>query len=320
MKAGNCSYLVRPSDQSPGDFTLFFNADNIVHRFRITGCLNRTPNAIEKYFHIGGRDFTSISAIVQRYMSEDITEGYRLTRQSHKRLFNAYPQEALSAENSNYFKMPIEENNLAVKPEQAFVDFTNGNFKKRNVSFLYKSNHEDYSVLNNLSTSLNESCLQSLKNNSSTITQQQPRTGIKRNNTLKSHASIDRNMSSLNINLAKTVNKNQNQNTIMSKSLSSPFSFQSNNGNNKGDFYDSTMTTSTNRSGTYLKTSSSSSSSSNKSNEPSHSNILNFMTNNNKNVFNSSPIESNLINKKIDKIILKGYLNKYSEKLSFVSC
>ena len=35
IKAGNCSYLVRPSEQSSGDFTLFFNADNTIHRFRI---------------------------------------------------------------------------------------------------------------------------------------------------------------------------------------------------------------------------------------------------------------------------------------------
>ncbi len=36
QKAGNNSYLVRPSEQSMGDFTLFFNADNTIHRFRIT--------------------------------------------------------------------------------------------------------------------------------------------------------------------------------------------------------------------------------------------------------------------------------------------
>jgi hypothetical protein len=33
--AGNCSFLVRPSEQSSGDFTLFLNADITIHRFRI---------------------------------------------------------------------------------------------------------------------------------------------------------------------------------------------------------------------------------------------------------------------------------------------
>lgn len=76
--AGDCSYLVRPSEQSLGDFTLFFNANNVVHRFRITGA--------PPLFHIGGRQFSSIVSIVDRYMSEEICEGgYRLSKQPHKR-------------------------------------------------------------------------------------------------------------------------------------------------------------------------------------------------------------------------------------------
>jgi hypothetical protein len=80
---------VRPSEQSLGDYTLFFNADNIVHRFRIIGCVdvaeNNNNNNNRKYFNIGGRDYTSISSIIDRYMNEDITEGYRLNRSPHKR-------------------------------------------------------------------------------------------------------------------------------------------------------------------------------------------------------------------------------------------
>lgn len=113
---------MRPSEQSTGDYTLFFNADNVVHRFRITGCRISEPCAssllisssssssssstsssssssslsvlpqlvgdqeliTRRYFNIGGRNYTSISCIIDRYMNEDITDGYRLTKLPHK--------------------------------------------------------------------------------------------------------------------------------------------------------------------------------------------------------------------------------------------
>lgn len=96
--AGNYSYLVRPSDQQQGNFTLFFYVNNIVHRYRITSSQDNNNNDYEeeeeehnskefytKYYTIGGRDFTSITSIVDRYMNEDIAEGYRLTLVPHKR-------------------------------------------------------------------------------------------------------------------------------------------------------------------------------------------------------------------------------------------
>ena len=33
---GNFSFLVRPSEQEPGNYTLFFNHADVVHRYRIT--------------------------------------------------------------------------------------------------------------------------------------------------------------------------------------------------------------------------------------------------------------------------------------------
>ena len=61
--------MVRPSETSPGNFTLFFYVDNQIHRYRIV--------QIGKYFHIGGRSFDSISAIIERYKREDLMEGNR---------------------------------------------------------------------------------------------------------------------------------------------------------------------------------------------------------------------------------------------------
>ena len=53
--------MVRPSDQTQGNFTLFFYVDNVVHRYRITSCQDEEENSKEfytKYYSIGGRDFT----------------------------------------------------------------------------------------------------------------------------------------------------------------------------------------------------------------------------------------------------------------------
>ena len=72
---GSGAYLVRPSEQFVGDFTLFFNADNIIHRFRIAGHSSgigdssdndykqkinsdETATDLESYFHFGGRNFS----------------------------------------------------------------------------------------------------------------------------------------------------------------------------------------------------------------------------------------------------------------------
>lgn len=79
---------MRPSEQSHGDYTLFFNADNVIHRFRITSSVQNSS----RVFHIGGREFTSIVSIIDRYMNEEICEGgYRLSRLGHQRAVQHSP-------------------------------------------------------------------------------------------------------------------------------------------------------------------------------------------------------------------------------------
>jgi hypothetical protein len=70
--AGSFSYLVRPSEQAPGNYTLFFNAD-VIHRYRISEATaaeagqeaeadwqDAAPKTQSgcKYFQIGGRYFS----------------------------------------------------------------------------------------------------------------------------------------------------------------------------------------------------------------------------------------------------------------------
>ncbi len=80
--AGQQSYLVRPSETSPGNYTLYFYVDNRIHRYRII--------QIDKYFHIGGRIFDSISSIIDRYKHEDLMEGNRKLLEWN---FNKYQNE-----------------------------------------------------------------------------------------------------------------------------------------------------------------------------------------------------------------------------------
>ncbi|KAF2362864.1 Pleckstrin domain [Trinorchestia longiramus] len=70
IKAGPGSFLVRPSDNSPGDYTLFFLTNNIIQRFRI-------EKRGVKYM-MGGRSFSCLDAVINRYKSEQILEGHCL--------------------------------------------------------------------------------------------------------------------------------------------------------------------------------------------------------------------------------------------------
>ncbi|KAK3701433.1 hypothetical protein RRG08_015853 [Elysia crispata] len=70
MKAGEGSYLVRPSENSPGDYSLFFLCGKEVRRFRI--------EKKSRYLHLGGRYFDSLDDIIKRYTSEEIVEGSKL--------------------------------------------------------------------------------------------------------------------------------------------------------------------------------------------------------------------------------------------------
>lgn len=70
VKAGPGSYLVRPSDNSPGDYSLFFHINNQIQRFRIEKRGVR--------YVMGGRTFECLEAVINRYRVEHIVEGHTL--------------------------------------------------------------------------------------------------------------------------------------------------------------------------------------------------------------------------------------------------
>ncbi|UYV75983.1 RASA1 [Cordylochernes scorpioides] len=67
---GPGSFLVRPSDNSPGNYSLFFHINNTIQRFRIE---KRGSSYI-----MGGRCFDSLEAVINRYKVEQIVEGHCL--------------------------------------------------------------------------------------------------------------------------------------------------------------------------------------------------------------------------------------------------
>ncbi|XP_023333542.1 ras GTPase-activating protein 1 [Eurytemora carolleeae] len=70
VRAGPGSFLVRPSDNSPGDYSLFFHINNQIQRFRI-------EKKGVKYV-MGGRTFDCLNAVIDRYKTEQIVEGFTL--------------------------------------------------------------------------------------------------------------------------------------------------------------------------------------------------------------------------------------------------
>ncbi|XP_043920084.1 ras GTPase-activating protein 1 [Protopterus annectens] len=66
-----CSFLVRPSDNTPGDYSLFFRTTENIQRFKIC------PTAGHQ-FMMGGRYYDSIDDIIEHYRKEQIVEGYFL--------------------------------------------------------------------------------------------------------------------------------------------------------------------------------------------------------------------------------------------------
>uniref|UniRef100_A0A671KND3 Ras GTPase-activating protein 1-like n=1 Tax=Sinocyclocheilus anshuiensis TaxID=1608454 RepID=A0A671KND3_9TELE len=66
-----CSFLVRPSDSTPGDYSLFFRTNENIQRFKISP----TPN---NQYMMGGRYYNSVDDIIERYRKEQIVEGYTL--------------------------------------------------------------------------------------------------------------------------------------------------------------------------------------------------------------------------------------------------
>lgn len=78
--AGPGSFLVRPSDNSPGDYSLFFHINNQIQRFRIEKKGVR--------YLMGGRIFECLDAVINRYRKEQIVEGYTL--QHPVSIFNVF--------------------------------------------------------------------------------------------------------------------------------------------------------------------------------------------------------------------------------------
>lgn len=70
FSAGPGSFLVRPSDNSPGDYSLFFHINNQIQRFRIEKKGVR--------YLMGGRTFECLDAVINRYRKEQIVEGHTL--------------------------------------------------------------------------------------------------------------------------------------------------------------------------------------------------------------------------------------------------
>ncbi|XP_056131897.1 ras GTPase-activating protein 1-like [Lampris incognitus] len=66
-----CSFLVRPSDNTPGDYSLFFRTNENIQRFKICP----TPN---NQYMMGGRYYNSVDDIIDHYKKEQIVEGYYL--------------------------------------------------------------------------------------------------------------------------------------------------------------------------------------------------------------------------------------------------
>ncbi|XP_054509227.1 ras GTPase-activating protein 1-like isoform X1 [Agelaius phoeniceus] len=66
-----CSFLVRPSDNTPGDYSLYFRTSENIQRFKIC------PTSSNQ-FMMGGRYYNSIAEIIEHYRKEQIVEGYYL--------------------------------------------------------------------------------------------------------------------------------------------------------------------------------------------------------------------------------------------------
>uniref|UniRef100_A0A3P9GX68 Ras GTPase-activating protein 1 n=2 Tax=Oryzias latipes TaxID=8090 RepID=A0A3P9GX68_ORYLA len=65
------SFLVRPSDNTPGDYSLFFRTNENIQRFKIS------PTPTNQYM-MGGRYYNSVDDIIDHYKKEQIVEGYNL--------------------------------------------------------------------------------------------------------------------------------------------------------------------------------------------------------------------------------------------------
>ncbi|KAI8501697.1 Ras GTPase-activating protein 1 [Branchiostoma belcheri] len=69
--APDSAFLIRPSDSSPGDYSLFFRSNNLIQRFRIT-------RQNHEQFEMGGHYYATLDDIIKHYKTEQIVEGYTL--------------------------------------------------------------------------------------------------------------------------------------------------------------------------------------------------------------------------------------------------
>lgn len=72
-RSGPGSFLVRPSDNSPGDYSIFFHVANSVQRFRV-------ERKSDDCYVMGGRVFPSLESVIARYKEEQIVEGHKLLK------------------------------------------------------------------------------------------------------------------------------------------------------------------------------------------------------------------------------------------------
>ena len=263
---------------------MFFNADNKVHRFRILGRFENDDNNQKIYlFNIGGRDFTTITSIIERYMNEEITGGYRLSKLPHKRL-DIFTQNMPILDNNN--QIMIENNNdklITNKRDQIYENEILLKDSPPLPSYFNIGSLNSDNTTNSSSQNLNESTTSTSSSNSSLLNKNSKQNLTKN----KSQGSI----------LSGTKSNNH---FSVTKSLSSPITSlffnninQSKSNSNDLDSFNSTSNKHIN-------------------NETFTINHLNN-NNNNKNIITNNTNDNNF-NKKSDKIILKGHLYKYIEK------
>ncbi|CAG2112838.1 unnamed protein product [Medioppia subpectinata] len=110
-RAGVGAFLVRPSDNSPGNYSLFFHLGTSVQRFRI-------ERRGERYV-MGGRVFRSLDDVIQRYKLEQIVEGFRLERAVKKHAFEEHRWSHVTKErlddDSNAIYQTLRESREAAK-------------------------------------------------------------------------------------------------------------------------------------------------------------------------------------------------------------
>ncbi|XP_077989624.1 ras GTPase-activating protein 1-like isoform X2 [Glandiceps talaboti] len=64
------SFIIRPSERNPGDYSMSFRTDETIQRFWIQNQGNQ--------FVMGGRYYNSIEAIIEHYQREELVEGFTL--------------------------------------------------------------------------------------------------------------------------------------------------------------------------------------------------------------------------------------------------